>query len=182
MVNNEKTEKQKSDMEKLNEILNRKYKIPNVKSNFFDPERHIDACQVLEAAVTHIKNKNDIKENIDFINSIFDGLMKINGTYDVVETLGRRENEIEDFDLAISKALGLYSMFSLMNPEDYTEEENLEIVHSIPYIDHLLKLKLENYGATIVEKESGGKVVDWNEKDGFIVDFEGNGESDIRKN
>ena len=67
---NERTEKQKSDMEKLNEILNRKYKIPNVKSNFFDAERHIDACQVIEAAVTHIKNKNDIKENIDFITSI----------------------------------------------------------------------------------------------------------------
>lgn len=178
----ERTEKQKSDMEKLNEILNREYKIPNVKSNFFDAERHIDACQVIEAAVTHIKNKNDIKENIDFINSIFDGLMKINGTYDVVENLGRREDEIEDFDLAISKALGLYSIFSLTNPEDYTEEENLEIIHSIPYIDHLLKLKLENYGAAIVERKTGGKVVDWNEKDGFIVDFEGNGESNIRKN
>lgn len=179
---NEKSKKQKSDMEKLNEILNREYKIPNVKSNFFDPERHIDACQVLEAAVTHIKNKNDIKENIDFINSIFDGLMKINGTYDVVETLGKREDEIEEFNLAIGKALGLYGMFSLTNPEDYTEEENLEIIHSIPYIDHLLKLKLEKYGATIVERETGGKVVDWNEKDGFIVDFEGNGETNIIKN
>ena len=179
---NEKSKKQKSDMEKLNEILNREYKIPNVKSNFFDPERHIDACQVLEAAATHIKNKNDIKENIDFINSIFDGLMKINGTYDVVETLGRREDEIEEFNLAIGKALGLYGMFSLTNPDDYTEEENLEIIHSIPYIDHLLKLKLEKYGATIVEKETGGKVVDWNEKDGFIVDFEGNGETNIIKN
>lgn len=179
---NERTEKQKSNMEKLNEILNREYKIPNVKSNFFDPERHIDACQVLEAAVSHIKNKNDIKENIDFINSIFDGLMKINGTYDVVETLGRREDEVEDFNLAIGKALALYNMFSLVNPEDYTEEENLEIIHSIPYIDHLLKLKLENYGAKIIERETGGKVVDWDEKDGFIVDFEGNGESNIRKN
>lgn len=177
-----KIEKQKSDMEKLNEILSREYKIPNVKSNFFDAERHIDACQVIEAAVTHIKNKNDIKENIDFINSIFDELMKINGTYDVVENLGRREDEIEDFNLAISKALGLYSIFSLTNPEDYTEEENLKIIHSIPYIDHLLKLKLENYGATIVERETGGKVVDWNEKDGFIVDFEGNDNLNIRKN
>lgn len=171
---NEKTEKQKSDMGK--------YKIPNIKSNFFDTKKHIDACQVIEAAVTHIKNKNDIKENIDFINSIFDGLMKINGTYDVVEILGKGEDEIEKFDLAISKVLGLYSMFSLINLKDYTEEENKEIIHSIPYIDHLLKLKLENYGATIVERKTGGKVVDWNEKDGFIVDFEGNGESNIRKN
>ena len=171
---NEKTEKQKEDMEK--------YKIPNIKSNFFDIKKHIDACQVLEAAVTRIKNKNDIKENINFINSLFDGLMKITGTYDVVEILGRREDEIEDFDLAISKALALYNMFSLTNFEDYTEKENQEIIHSIPYIDHLLKLKFENYGAKIVERESGGKVVDWNEKDGFIVDFEGNGETNIIKN
>lgn len=182
MENGEKTKKQKSNMEKLNEILNREYKIPNVKSNFFDAERHIEACQVIETAVTHIKNKNDIKENIDFINSIFDGLMKINGTYDVVEILGRREDEIEEFDLAIGKALGLYGMFSLTNPDDYTEEEKIEIIHSIPYVEHLLKLKLENYGATIVERETGGKVVDWNENDGFIVDFEGNGDSNIRKN
>lgn len=182
MENDEKNEKQKSNMEKLNEILNREYKIPNVKSNFFDAERHIDACQIFEVAATHIKNKNDIKENINFINSVFDGLMKINGTYDVVEILGRREDEIEDFELAISKAIGLYGMFSLINLKDYTEEENKEIIYSIPYINHLLKLKFENYGAKIVERKTGGKVVDWNEKDGFIVDFEGNGNSNIRKN
>lgn len=60
MENDEKIEKQKSNMEKLKEILNREYKIPNVKSNFFVAKRHIDACQVLKATVIHIKKTTDL--------------------------------------------------------------------------------------------------------------------------
>ena len=115
-------------------------------------------------------------------DTIFDGLMKTNGTYDVVKILGKREDEIEDFNLAIGKVLLLYSMFSLTDPEDYTEEENQEIIHSIPYVEHLLKLELENYGAKIAERETGEKVIDWDGKNGFLVDLEGNDDSNIRKN
>lgn len=147
-----------------------KLQLPKITSQYLFPEAHYKTCESFELIASTVKNRSNIKENAQAVKKIWDlylGSQNVDTSEE--EELEKNASERVLLENAITRALLIYCLTTQIRYEKLTEEDEMEIIMNVPFIKHLVVLKVENYGAQILKENFGLELVDWNEEGIFVA-------------